>query len=411
MDLLEAHVPESPCDPLLKAVVDCLPCQLPEPLEDSAGMASVCGPNALIHTHTGSAEVMQTHTYPKSETSEVTQPLQEIPPELEQTLHSPEDLTESFLDTIMCASSNNHNQSCLTAAPERLLCQQKVMQKSSSRTDDTTLFSFESSRESTDPDMSLYGDDPINTSQSEAEVTGCVQSDHSELFDLSLLSEAVDLQPPFFPSPETETNSLHVTQDDSLTEVVSDQSEDLAEPAVPTGPSSEAAAPVQEGHRSWSVCRDQQRARTLSLPISVKDIISMSVDAFNEAISTYELSDAQLSLMRDIRRRGKNKMAAQSCRKRKLDGLVDLEAEVEALREESKRRLLERERNARALHETREKLSKLYKELFSQLRDEHGNPYRPEEYTLQYSTDGRVFLLPSTPHANKRTSEHATKPH
>jgi hypothetical protein len=38
--------------------------------------------------------------------------------------------------------------------------------------------------------------------------------------------------------------------------------------------------------------------------------------------------DLQMNLMRDIRRRGKNKVAAQNCRKRKLDVIVDLSDEM-----------------------------------------------------------------------------------
>jgi hypothetical protein len=35
-----------------------------------------------------------------------------------------------------------------------------------------------------------------------------------------------------------------------------------------------------------------------------------------------------MNLMRDIRRRGKNKVAAQNCRKRKLDVILDLSDEM-----------------------------------------------------------------------------------
>ncbi|XP_036425823.1 nuclear factor erythroid 2-related factor 2b [Colossoma macropomum] len=413
LDLLEAHVPESPC----------------ELLEENTETAMVSGPHPLVNVHSGPAEMIQTYTCTISDTSEESPPLEQILPEsteLEQTFCEPEDLTESFLDTIMRASPPDnlnqmslgeceltHNQNCLhiqtelypehanTTAPEHSLCQRELIPKDSSYVmDDMTLFSLESSREPVDLDMSLYGEDPFSTSLSEDSIF--VQSDHTELLDVPLLSEAVDLQPPLFPSSETEIDPQQSTQDDSHPETVSDQSEHSTE-VIHMSPSSETALQSQQGHCSWSVCRDEQRAQTLNLPLSVKDITSMSVDTFNEAISTYKLSESQLSLMRDIRRRGKNKIAAQSCRKRKLDSLVDLQAEVEALREESQQRLRERERNAAALCETREKLSKLYDEVFSKLRDEHGTPYSPKEYTLQYSTDGRVFLLPGTPHVKKRT--------
>lgn len=46
----------------------------------------------------------------------------------------------------------------------------------------------------------------------------------------------------------------------------------------------------------------------MNLPISCEDIINLPMDEFNERISKYDLTEAQLSLIRDIRRRGKNKV-------------------------------------------------------------------------------------------------------
>lgn len=54
--------------------------------------------------------------------------------------------------------------------------------------------------------------------------------------------------------------------------------------------------------------RDEKRARSLSVPITVDDIINLPMDEFNERLSKYDLSETQLSLIRDIRRRGKNKV-------------------------------------------------------------------------------------------------------
>lgn len=55
--------------------------------------------------------------------------------------------------------------------------------------------------------------------------------------------------------------------------------------------------------------RDEKRARNLNIPISVYDIINLPMDEFNERLSKYDLSETQLSLIRDIRRRGKNKVS------------------------------------------------------------------------------------------------------
>lgn len=50
--------------------------------------------------------------------------------------------------------------------------------------------------------------------------------------------------------------------------------------------------------------RDEKRARALKIPITTQEIINLPIDEFNERLTKYELSEIQLSLIRDIRRRG-----------------------------------------------------------------------------------------------------------
>ena len=46
----------------------------------------------------------------------------------------------------------------------------------------------------------------------------------------------------------------------------------------------------------------------MRLPISVMDIINLPMDEFNDLLSKHELTEEQLTMCRDIRRRGKNKV-------------------------------------------------------------------------------------------------------
>ncbi|CAN8014604.1 unnamed protein product [Ixodes persulcatus] len=87
--------------------------------------------------------------------------------------------------------------------------------------------------------------------------------------------------------------------------------------------------------------RDEKRARALNLPLTNVEIVELPIEEFNERLAKFELTEAQLALIRDIRRRGKNKVAAQNCRKRKLDQIMSLQQDVEALhlqRQELERR-------------------------------------------------------------------------
>ncbi|KOB68188.1 CncC [Operophtera brumata] len=64
------------------------------------------------------------------------------------------------------------------------------------------------------------------------------------------------------------------------------------------------------GSSGHSLSRDEKRAKALGIPMEVQEIINLPMDEFNERLSKHDLSEAQLSLIRDIRRRGKNKITS-----------------------------------------------------------------------------------------------------
>ncbi|XP_068592821.1 endoplasmic reticulum membrane sensor NFE2L1b [Cebidichthys violaceus] len=140
--------------------------------------------------------------------------------------------------------------------------------------------------------------------------------------------------------------------------------------------------------------RDERRARSMKIPFSNEKIINLPVEEFNELLAKHHLSEGQLALIRDIRRRGKNKMAAQNCRKRKLDTIINLEQGVHDLRRDKARLLKEKMEFIRSIRQMKQKMQSLYQEVFTQLRDEEGRPYPPSEYSLQYSADGSVLIMP-----------------
>ncbi len=77
--------------------------------------------------------------------------------------------------------------------------------------------------------------------------------------------------------------------------------------------------------------RDECRVQALGLPFSAFQIVNMPVENFLELLDSQNLSESEVTLLRDVRRRGKNKLAAQNCRKRKLDAIMSLQDEVEGL--------------------------------------------------------------------------------
>ncbi|KAG8432487.1 hypothetical protein GDO86_016942 [Hymenochirus boettgeri] len=146
--------------------------------------------------------------------------------------------------------------------------------------------------------------------------------------------------------------------------------------------------------------RDEQRAKALQIPFSVDKIVNLPVDNFNELMSKHQFNEAQLALIRDIRRRGKNKVAAQNCRKRKMENIVELESDLDRLKYEKEQLLSERGEYNSSLSLLKKQLGTLYMEVFNKLHDENGKPYSPHEYSLQQTKDGNVFLVPKAKKVN-----------
>lgn len=88
------------------------------------------------------------------------------------------------------------------------------------------------------------------------------------------------------------------------------------------------------------------------------------MDEFNERLSKYDLSETQLTLIRDIRRRGKNKVAAQNCRKRKLDQILSLADEVEEVRKRKDKLCKDQENALAEKKRIMKKFQDLYKHIF-----------------------------------------------
>ncbi|XP_056341464.1 nuclear factor erythroid 2-related factor 3 [Oenanthe melanoleuca] len=140
--------------------------------------------------------------------------------------------------------------------------------------------------------------------------------------------------------------------------------------------------------------RDERCAKALRIPFSVDEIVSMSVDSFNTMLAKNQLTAAQVSLLRDIRRRGKNKVAAQKCRKRKLNAILNLEEDVCNLQTQKESLKKEHSQCSKSINQIKQKLNNLYHDIFSRLRDDQGRPVNPCQYVINCSSNGSVFIIP-----------------
>ncbi|XP_038156167.1 nuclear factor erythroid 2-related factor 3 [Cyprinodon tularosa] len=140
--------------------------------------------------------------------------------------------------------------------------------------------------------------------------------------------------------------------------------------------------------------RDELRARAMCIPFSVLQIVNMPVEEFMEVLDSHSFSPEQVTLLRDIRRRGKNKLAAQNCRKRKLDAITGLQEEVDRLQAQRDRLLREKRLTAKTMGAVAHQFKQLSRDILSRLRDASGRPLNPERFTLQCGANGRVVVQP-----------------
>ncbi|KAM6985304.1 nuclear factor erythroid 2-related factor 2a [Aplochiton taeniatus] len=246
--------------------------------------------------------------------------------------------------------------------------------------------SLNTSPNASSPEKSMCGDGSFGYSDSDMEEMdsnpGSAESDYSEMFSLNFQPDS------FQPLSSVSDTSTQRQKEQQMKHHKSETTEE-------NGPNSHPFTKDKMKKRSeMRLSRDEQRAKALQIPFTVDMIINLPVDDFNELMSKDQLNEPQLALVRDIRRRGKNKVAAQNCRKRKMESIVGLEYDLDSLKDEKERLKREKSQNSSSLREMKQQLNSLYLEVFSMLRDEEGLPYSPSDYSLKQTTDGSVFLVP-----------------
>ncbi|CAG12770.1 unnamed protein product, partial [Tetraodon nigroviridis] len=106
---------------------------------------------------------------------------------------------------------------------------------------------------------------------------------------------------------------------------------------------------------------NKKRAEEIQLPFPVEQISVLTRSAFQQLLKHNHLTQDQLEFVHDVRRRSKNRVAAQRCRKRKLEGIHQLQCEIKKLTGEKEHLLREQTELEQNLEEIRYSLCELCK--------------------------------------------------
>ena len=119
-----------------------------------------------------------------------------------------------------------------------------------------------------------------------------------------------------------------------------------------------------------------------SVSLDRDKLIDMPVEEFNVLLQVSCLSESGVAYMKEWRRKGKNKKAAQIARKRKRDEMGDLEGEVQLLKEAALDKEEERAGLVRQLMEWKKKCEGLEDQLLARYSHERGTSYSRDSHRL-----------------------------
>ena len=137
-----------------------------------------------------------------------------------------------------------------------------------------------------------------------------------------------------------------------------------------------------------SSAKDEKLAHEAGIRCSVDHIVGCSMDEFHDL--TQDLTAEQLTLCRDIRRRGRNRVAAGNCRKRKADQVVELQLRYQESREQGERLALIQNQAKVEYNEVASEVSTLVDRI---LIHEHMDP---RSHTIVWGVNGELVIAKKT---------------
>ncbi|KAM9333009.1 transcription regulator protein BACH1b [Pholidichthys leucotaenia] len=112
----------------------------------------------------------------------------------------------------------------------------------------------------------------------------------------------------------------------------------------------------------------RERSRQVQLPFSIDWIVDLTRTDFQQLLRQHDFTREQLDFVHEMRRRSKNREAAKRCRKRKLECINNLECEINKLKTEREKLILEKSQLSQMKLKTCASVSALCRRVCSEAR-------------------------------------------
>lgn len=133
---------------------------------------------------------------------------------------------------------------------------------------------------------------------------------------------------------------------------------------------------------------------TRSKPIARDKLITIPVEEFNQLLEEAQLTEIEVAFMKEWRRRGKNKAAAQVARKRKREEVSGLDGEVEKMRQQ-KAELEKKYDQLRSLIQSLKERSAAAEDRLFQMQSENlMEPVSRNTHLIHVTDDNQLLLIP-----------------
>ena len=129
-------------------------------------------------------------------------------------------------------------------------------------------------------------------------------------------------------------------------------------------------------------------------PITRDKLVIMPVEEFNTLLDEANLTEIEVAFMKEWRRRGKNKMAAQIARKRKRDELSELEDDMEGLRQKRAQLQQSVENLKGHIASFKRRAEAAEQRIYKHYSTVHGSLVSHETHTIHVTDDGKTMLIP-----------------